>query len=144
MTATSDIRQFTYDLDRLSEAARFVLQHARNPVILFHAPMGAGKTTLVKEILKELSPQEFIGSPTFGLVHEYMSYDGRPIYHFDLYRLKNPEELLDLGFEEYTDSGAYVFIEWPEKAAEFLPESHTLVKIIPEGPFTRTIQIIRP
>jgi len=141
MTETTHIHRFSYDLDRLSDAAAFILEHARHPVMLFHAPMGAGKTTLIKEILKHLTPQEFSGSPTFGLVNEYTARDGRPVYHFDLYRLKQPEELLDLGFDEYLDRSAYVFIEWPDKAADYMPDTYSLIEIIPEGTFRRTIQI---
>jgi len=132
---------FKYDIKNLSEAADFIRRHARHPVWLFQAPMGAGKTTLIKEILKKISPQEFAGSPTFGLVNEYENFEGEPVYHFDLYRLKRPEELLDIGFDEYLDRAALVMVEWPEKAENYMPEVFSLIKIIPVSDTERILQI---
>ena len=77
--------------------------------------MGAGKTTFIQCICKALD-LPFAGSPTFSLVNEYMLKDGRKLYHFDLYRLNNPDELSAIGFEEYLEAGDYVFIEWPQIA----------------------------
>jgi tRNA threonylcarbamoyladenosine biosynthesis protein TsaE len=79
-------------------------------------------------------------SPTFSLVNEYSN--GRPIYHFDLYRLKNIEELLDIGMSEYLDSGRYCFIEWPQMAEPLLPEETVKVIIEATGEEDRSIKII--
>jgi tRNA threonylcarbamoyladenosine biosynthesis protein TsaE len=132
----------TYTLDELEQTAEQLLKHSRSPYILFDAPMGAGKTTLIREIIKKISPQEFLGSPTFALVNEYLTHEGDPFYHFDLYRIKSPEELLDIGFEEYLQQASWIFIEWPERARELMPEKHTLVRIEPVDGQTRTLQIL--
>ena len=96
---------------------------------LFRGQMGAGKTTLSKELLKQLGVLQNVQSPTFSLVNEYVSTSGEIIYHFDLYRLKNIQEALAIGIEEYLDSGHYCFIEWPEKAEELWDFPHVDVEI---------------
>ena len=98
------------------------------PIVLLHAEMGLGKTTLVKYVCKELAVVSEVSSPTFSLVNEY-EYAGRKLFHFDLYRIKDVEELYDIGFEEYLDSGYLCLIEWPELASELMPEEYILVKI---------------
>ena len=104
------------------------------PVVLLHADMAMGKTTLVKEICSQLSCSDEASSPTFSLVNEYSTPNGL-VYHFDLYRIKDVEELYDIGFEEYLDSGYLCLVEWPELAEELMPEQHVLVTIEqqPEG-----------
>jgi tRNA threonylcarbamoyladenosine biosynthesis protein TsaE len=98
-------------------------------VWLFRGQMGAGKTTLSKELLKQLGVLQNVQSPTFSLVNEYVSTSGEIIYHFDLYRLKNIQEALAIGIEEYLDSGHYCFIEWPEQAEELWDFPHVNVEI---------------
>jgi tRNA threonylcarbamoyladenosine biosynthesis protein TsaE len=90
-------------------------------IFTLYGEMGSGKTTFVKAFCKWLGIKDIVNSPTFSIVNEYGS---RPhVFHFDLYRLKNEQELLDIGFEEYTDIGdSYLFIEWPEMALPYLPE----------------------
>ena len=141
MAATKTYR-IKYTLAELEQTAERILEHSRSPYLLFDAPMGAGKTTLIREIVKKISPQEFLGSPTFALVNEYLTFDGEPFYHFDLYRLKSPGELLDIGFEEYLQQAAWMFIEWPERAWELMPGQHTLVRIEPVDGQTRILQIL--
>ena len=80
--------------------------------------MGAGKTTLVKEITRQLGVEGHVQSPTFALVNEYARPHDSDIYHFDLYRLKNAQEALNIGIEDYLDSGNICLIEWPEQAEE--------------------------
>lgn len=93
-------------------------------VWLFRGQMGAGKTTLSKELLKQLGVEDSVQSPTFSLVNEYLNHNGEHIYHFDLYRLKNVQEALAIGIEEYIDSGNYCIIEWPEQAEELWDFPH--------------------
>lgn len=88
-------------------------------IFLFYGDLGAGKTTLIKSVCKLLGVKEQVSSPTFSIINEYKAKD-RPVYHFDLYRLKNIEEAMDIGLEEYIESGAYCFIEWPEKIEAFI------------------------
>ena len=132
---------FKYSLPRIHEAAEFVLKNTASKFFLFQAPMGAGKTTLIGEIIKKISPDEFLGSPTFSLVNEYRTFEGKPFYHFDLYRLNTAEELLDIGFEDYLDNAEYLFIEWPEKAEEYMPETYDLIQIKPVGTNKRILEI---
>ena len=89
---------------------------AHSPIWLFRGQMGAGKTTLVKELTRQLGVTGHVQSPTFALVNEYARSHGSDIYHFDLYRLKNAQEALDIGIEDYLDSGNICLIEWPEQA----------------------------
>lgn len=98
-------------------AARELLAFGgKERVFLFTAPMGAGKTTFIKALCGELGVQGTMSSPTYSVVNEYHTAGGGKIYHFDLYRLRSEVELLDIGFEEYLESGYYLFIEWPELA----------------------------
>lgn len=101
-------------------------------VFLFEAPMGAGKTTFIKALCTRLGVTGPMSSPTYSVVNEYATHDHRRIYHFDLYRLKSTPELLDIGFEEYLDSGDYLFIEWPELAFPLIG-SHVKVNIELKG-----------
>lgn len=101
-------------------------------MVLLKGEMGVGKTTLIKSMCAELGIEDDITSPTFSLVNEYSSPNG-PVYHFDLYRLKNVEELYDIGYEEYLYSGYLCLVEWPEMAMDLMPTEHTLVEIRLEG-----------
>ena len=105
--------------NQLKDVARNIvpLLHQHKILLLF-GQMGAGKTTLVSEIVKQLGSNDQVSSPTFSIVNEYQYSDGK-IFHFDLFRLKNKEELLSIGWEEYIYSGEICIIEWPEKAGEF-------------------------
>lgn len=116
------------DLPVLAKEMIAELQDAPR-VWLFRGQMGAGKTTLTKEILKQLDVEQNVQSPTFSLVNEYQTSMGDIVYHFDLYRLKNIQEALAIGIEEYLDSGHYCFIEWPEQAEELWDFPHVNVEI---------------
>jgi tRNA threonylcarbamoyladenosine biosynthesis protein TsaE len=118
-------------LNVLDEVARDIIAGLYNRrVVLFYGEMGSGKTTLIKEMCRQLGVTGSMSSPTFALVNEYEAEKGK-IYHFDLYRVKNPEECLDIGMEEYLYSGNYCFIEWPEVAKPILPEN--TMKVFMEG-----------
>ncbi len=115
--------------DELAGVAHKVVELSQaTPVVLLQADMGAGKTTLVKAICHFLGIKHAASSPTFSLVNEY-EWGEKKIYHFDLYRIKDVEELYDIGFEEYLDSGYLCLIEWPDLASELLPSEFILVKI---------------
>lgn len=109
-------------------------------VILFFAPMGAGKTTLINELCKQLGVTDQPSSPTFSIVNEYQSSNGS-IFHFDFYRLKDEGEAYDLGYEEYFFSGNYCFVEWPEKIMNLLPPTviSIFISVLKDG--TRKIEL---
>lgn len=112
-------------LEGLPAAAKQILEAAgNNKVLLFYAEMGTGKTTLIKEICRQLGSEDNFSSPTYSIVNEYhLSNSASKIYHIDLYRLKRMEEALALGLEDYLYSGNYCFIEWPELAESLLPDN---------------------
>ena len=95
-------------------------------IYLLHGNLGAGKTTWVKYLVSHLGGNaRQVDSPTFSIVNTY-EVNGNQIHHFDLYRLESLEEIEDIGFMEYIDSGNLCIIEWPEKIAEFLPTEDIL------------------
>lgn len=109
---------------QLPDVAQRILQLAGGRrVFAFYAEMGAGKTTLIKELCRQLGCYDNFSSPTYSIVNEYrITRTGEPVYHIDLYRLQNTDELLDAGIGEYTRGDAYCFIEWPTMAEALLPE----------------------
>lgn len=120
----------------LKEAAHAILEALlTNKVAAFFGNMGAGKTTLIKEILKLAKVKDQVSSPTFSLVNEYETEDGKKIYHFDFYRIKHLEEAYDLGLEEYLYSENPCLIEWPEMIEDLLPEDHLkiIIRELPGG-----------
>src|ERR1700761_8249815 len=128
-------------LDDLTTAAQSILDFAgTEKTFLFYGQMGAGKTTLINALCHELGVTENTSSPTFAIVNEYRS-PKENIFHFDFYRLKNQFEALDIGFEEYLDSGKYCFIEWPEKIPDLLPQNYLRISIMVTGEQTRDINV---
>jgi tRNA threonylcarbamoyladenosine biosynthesis protein TsaE len=115
--------------------------YGNQKIILFDAPMGAGKTTLIKELCVALGSPDSFSSPTYSIVNEY-HYPGGKIYHFDLYRLKNIDELYDLGIEEYLDSGHYCLFEWPQLVEDMININYKKIEIEVNGNI-RYIRIIK-
>lgn len=113
----------TYSIDKLQSVAAGLVRDSRFKTWLFDAPMGAGKTTLIKAIARELGVREMASSPTFSIVNEYRTDDDCRFFHFDLYRLKNEEEAYDMGLDEYFDLDAWCMVEWPDQAPGVLPDS---------------------
>lgn len=110
-------------------AKQFVDGMGENTVFAFYGKMGAGKTTFIKAVCEQLGVDDTVTSPTFAIVNEYEAAGGRPIYHFDFYRIKKVSEAYDMGCEEYFYSGHPCFIEWPELIEEVLPEETVNVTI---------------
>jgi len=126
-------------LNNLTAKASELISFAKDSrIFLFYGEMGAGKTTFIKSLCENLGVTEPVTSPTFSIVNEYQGRDSK-IYHFDFYRLKNESEALDLGYEEYFYSGAYCFIEWPEKIPNLLPTHYVRVKLEVTGDNSRQI-----
>ena len=126
---------------QLPEAAKqFVQAMDQNTVFAFYGKMGAGKTTFIKAICEELGVTDVINSPTFSIVNEYRSdTTGELIYHFDFYRIKKIEEVYDMGYEDYFDSGAVCFIEWPELIDDLLPGDAVKVSITAQEDGSRIV-----
>lgn len=128
-------------LKGLDDAARSFLNEAGEvTVIAFSGEMGAGKTTFIQALCRQLGVTVEVNSPTFSLVNEYFTPEGDSIYHFDLYRIETPEELFDMGYEEYFFSGSLCLIEWPEKASELIPDDALRVSILIGDNESRLIQ----
>ena len=116
-------------IDGLKSAAKQLTEFAgAEKIFLFYGDMGAGKTTFIKSLCEQLGIKETVTSPTFSIVNEYRGKTNK-IYHFDFYRLKNQNEALDMGYEEYFYSGDYCFIEWPEKISDLLPPHYIRIDI---------------
>ncbi len=115
----------TYNLSQIESTAKDILAFAKHRIFLLNGAMGVGKTTLIKSICRELGVEEEAVSPTFSIVNEYQGTQQQKIYHFDLYRLKTAEELLDIGFEDYLQQADWMFIEWPDKMEAYTPDCYT-------------------
>lgn len=121
----------SHSISDLPIVAGELIEQARDlRFIAFTGNLGAGKTTLIGEILKHFKINDYNGSPTFSLVNEYLTDQGENIYHFDFYRIKNENEAFDIGWEDYLqDEKAWIFVEWPEKIENILPEHFLHVNI---------------
>jgi tRNA threonylcarbamoyladenosine biosynthesis protein TsaE len=129
-------------INDLNQISKQLIEHfGTSRVILFNGEMGAGKTTLIKEICKNLGVSENTSSPTFSIVNEYQTDNHESIYHFDFYRLENEQEAMDFGYEDYFYSNSFCFIEWSEKIPNLIPENHQVVSIKIDNSNNRIISI---
>ena len=129
-------------IDKLPEAARrFVGMMEDETVYAFYGDMGAGKTTFINQLCKELGvDDDDTSSPSFSIINEYRSSTtAELIYHFDLYRIEDVDESLEIGIEDYFDSGALCLIEWPERIEPLLPDDTVVVNIKVKDDNTREI-----
>lgn len=133
--------EFTYTQNEIGKVAEQLLKNSVSKTFLFYGNMGVGKTTLIKELTKQLGVMETSSSPSFSIVNEYDTPRGA-IYHFDFYRIKNINEAFDIGLEDYLYSGNYVFIEWPEKIEKLLPENANKLKIEINNNGSRTLKFM--
>jgi len=118
------------ELTQLDEAADWIIKSCHGySVWAFYGGMGAGKTTLIKAICRQLGSTDTVTSPTFSLINEYKDPSGHSLYHFDFYRIEKKEEILDFGYEEYIYSGDICLIEWPELVEELLPDNRVNIRI---------------
>ena len=133
-------------LDAINEAAKeFMAEMGDYTVFAFNGEMGAGKTTFIKALCKELGVEDVTNSPSFAIINEYRSdTTAELIYHFDCYRLENEMEAEEIGVEDYFYSGALCFIEWPERITDLLPDDTVEVDVVEEEDGTRTITLTYP
>ena len=106
-----------------------ISQRGEADVVAFYGPMGAGKTTLIKDLCHRMGVTDEVNSPTFAIMNEYVTCEGESVYHFDFYRIKKLEEAYDIGYENYFYSGNLCLIEWPELIEPLLPERYLRVDI---------------
>lgn len=129
--------------DSLPRAAEEIIEEIKGRrVIAFFGGMGAGKTTLTAEIVRQLGSDDTVTSPTFALVNQYATHSGEHIYHFDFYRIKSPAEAFDIGYEEYFYGGDLCIVEWSEKIEELLPDDamRVTIDVKPDGKRVITIE----
>lgn len=132
------------DLSGLSETAKAVADYAADiKVWLFEGSLGAGKTTLIKEVCQYFGVTDNVNSPSFSLVNEYRNDKDEIFYHFDLYRIEDEEEAMDIGCEEYFYSGEYCFIEWPSKIPSLIPDRYLLINIEVKPDNSRSIGLYK-
>ena len=129
-------------LEELPQVAQQIIEYRpEQKIFCLFGKMGAGKTSLIKAICGVLGSEDIVNSPTFSIVNEYDRVEGNGIYHFDFYRIKHIEEVYDIGFDEYLESGNYCFMEWPEKIMELLPASYVKVFIEVKDDETRIFRV---
>ena len=123
------IMEIIFSLEAIEKVASQIIEQNPKKVILFHGEMGVGKTTLIKQLCKNLGITDTTSSPTFSLVNEYQSKDNQSVFHFDFYRLNTETEALDMGIEDYLYSNSWCFIEWAGKIPNLIPETHSVIQI---------------
>ena len=131
-----------YKLEEVHKVAKKVTQEIDSNIILLSGEVGAGKTTLIKEILKILKVNDNVNSPTFSIINEYLSDDKKTIYHIDLYRIKNIDELHSIGFFEYLESNNLCFIEWGNMIENKIKASYNKF-LIEKGDNIRSIKMVK-
>ena len=138
---------FQVSLENIGQfASQFWKQFSSSKVFAVHGPMGAGKTTIITALCKARGVHDIIGSPTFSIINEYsLTNEGKneTIYHIDLYRLKDHEEIVQAGVEDCIYSGAICFVEWPEKAPYLFENDAVHIHITPIDETHRTVEINR-
>lgn len=120
-------------IDDLSQISAEILANCQSTKLAFHGSMGAGKTTLIKHICKQLNVIDVVSSPTFSIVNEYISKLNHTIYHFDFYRIEDIQEAMDIGVDTYFYSNSFCLVEWPSKVKELLPEAFVHIHIHLDG-----------
>ena len=137
------VNKLKYTLDTIHVVSDHIKDLVNNyTIFLFEGDMGSGKTTLIKQIVKDIGISENVKSPTFSLVNEYIEND-LIIFHFDLYRINKENELDSIGFYEYLDSGKLCFIEWPNIAIQNIYKDYVLIKISVTSDSEREIEILK-
>ena len=133
---------FSKAIDDLPALVKQIVDYAgEEKMWLFLGEMGAGKTTLIQNICRVLGVVDTTTSPTFSIVNEYRDRNDESIYHFDFYRIKDETEAMDIGVEEYFDSGKLCLVEWPEKIPSLIPNQYLSIIISLETQTSRKITL---
>ena len=120
--------EFTYHLKDIEATAASVLEHLVSKTILFNGSMGAGKTTFINALLIAMQSDDTATSPTFSIVNEY-NIPNDKVYHFDFYRIESIDEAYNFGIEDYLNNNHWLFMEWPERIEDLIPENHQAITI---------------
>ncbi|MCB0669514.1 MAG: tRNA (adenosine(37)-N6)-threonylcarbamoyltransferase complex ATPase subunit type 1 TsaE [Saprospiraceae bacterium] len=128
------------ELDQIIDHLMPLLENS--PVVTLSGDLGTGKTTLVRAICARLNVVDAVSSPTFSIINTYLTADGVQIHHIDLYRLEKAEELIQIGIEDYLDSGELTFIEWPGLIEAALPDNTVQLRLEHMSDHTRKIVIL--
>ena len=132
---------FKYHLDKITSAANYLDKNIHTSIVCFDGPMGAGKTTLISALCNKWDVKDQVSSPTFSIINHYESEIKGSLYHFDFYRLNCLEEALDIGIEEYLESGNICLIEWGDRIKSLLPENIIIIDIALEKNDFRKLKI---
>lgn len=138
--------EIVFELGDIESAAKRFLQIGKNyKVFAFSGDLGAGKTTFIKALCKELGVTETVTSPTYSIIQEYTGGNSEIVYHIDLYRIKNKEEAIEAGIEDCINSGEICMVEWPEKALPIFPTKTVFVsfKILSENKRKLVVELPR-
>ena len=131
-------------LNELRTVAVDIISFSKDYLIwVFNGEMGAGKTTMISAVCQQLGVVDNVASPTFSIVNEYLTQDSITINHFDFYRIKDEQEALDIGVDDYFYSGNYCFVEWPSKIDELIPNKYIDINIIPDYSERRIIEVTK-
>ena len=127
------MQEVTFEINNLEELSKvselLIDWRDYSNIVAFYGNMGAGKTTLIKNLCAKLGVQDEVNSPTFALVNEYQTENLDSVFHFDFYRIKSLEEVFDIGYEDYFYGGNLCLLEWPELIDPLMPEHFIKVEI---------------
>jgi len=132
--------EITYEIEDIDAVALQVLKALTTKTILLNGSMGVGKTTFVKAMVKALGSTDDVSSPTFSIVNDYVLPDD-VMYHFDMYRIKDEDEALQFGIEEYLSSNHWIVMEWPDKIPNLVPEDVDRIELILNKDHSRTLKL---
>lgn len=127
------MQEITFEINNIEELSKvsdsLISLRDKSNIIAFYGNMGAGKTTLIKNLCQKLGVHDEVNSPTFALVNEYQTENLDSVFHFDFYRIKSLEEVFDIGYEDYFYGGSLCLLEWPELIDPLMPEHFVKVEI---------------
>jgi tRNA threonylcarbamoyladenosine biosynthesis protein TsaE len=132
--------EIRYHITEIESVAQQVLEALTTKIILLNGSMGVGKTTFVKALVKILGSDDSVSSPTFSIVNEY-ELPNDVLYHFDLYRIKDQEEAMQIGIEDYLSSNHWIVVEWPEKISNLLEANVDVIELILNNDYSRTLKL---
>ena len=131
---------FYYSLSEINEACKFIFKNSNSKIILFEGDLGTGKTTLIKNLCYELGSIDNVSSPTFPILNIYDNKKNK-IYHADLYRVKNINDLNEIGFFDIINTNDWLFVEWPKKIIDLIDKPYSIVNITIEDDNKRKIEL---